>query len=81
VDNNQAPYLTTSEVSRRLGVSAARVSALESTGQISSIRTESGWRLYARDDVLRLVEGRRRRGVERQLHTMGSRSAAEEEPE
>lgn len=53
--------LTVSDAARLIGCSAQTVRELERKGELRAMRTDAGWRLFHRDDVLRFVEERARR--------------------
>lgn len=50
--------LASKDVSRILGVGTDRVRQLADEGHLPFFRTESGWRVYRREDVERLVAAR-----------------------
>lgn len=50
--------LTTSAAARAIGVAEATVRLMEQRGQLPATRTTSGVRLFARDDVDRVVRER-----------------------
>jgi hypothetical protein len=52
------PFLTIGPVARRLKISSAGVGFLVATGKLTAWRTPDGLRLFALDDVARLVAER-----------------------
>jgi excisionase family DNA binding protein len=58
--------LTPQDAAKLLGVSAQRVRQMEAQGRLSSIRTAGGWRLFQREDVLRLAVERAQARAARQ---------------
>lgn len=59
--------LTTTQVAHVLGVTTARIGQLARAGRLRCRRDLMGRRLYARRDVERLLEQRRRRGLAPQV--------------
>jgi DNA-binding transcriptional MerR regulator len=53
--------MQTGAVARLLGISGERVRQLEDSGRLSSIRTDTGLRLYLVEDVERLYKERTKR--------------------
>jgi hypothetical protein len=56
------PFTTIGPVARRLKLSSAGVGFLVATGKLTAWRTPDGLRLFALDDVARLVAERTARG-------------------
>ncbi len=56
-------FLLTHDAALILKVGTQRVRQLEENGEISSIRTAGGWRLFRRGDVERLAKKRQRTPV------------------
>ena len=55
--------MTKSDVARRAGVTPAAVRVWAETGQLPVIKTESGVRLFRREDVTRFLRQREQRRV------------------
>jgi excisionase family DNA binding protein len=59
-------FLTTSDVARRLDLAPDTVRALNRSGKLRAIRTESGRRIFREADVLRFIAKRERGATLRQ---------------
>lgn len=56
-------YVLSGEAAKMVGLSKDRLLQLANKGQIKSIRTTGGTRLFDRDDVARFAEERRKRNA------------------
>ena len=50
-----AEFLTTQDAAQLLKVSGPTVRVYEARGLLPAVRTAGGWRLYLREDVMRLA--------------------------